>query len=270
MRTFTEQELKEILRKHKLWLEDSEQQDAERANLRDADLRGANLRYANLCDADLCGANLCYANLCGANLCYANLRDADLCGANLCGANLCYANLCGANLCGANLRYANLCYANLCGANLCGANLRYANLCDADLCDADLCDADLCGADLCGANLCGAKNTPFIPYACPDVGSFIGYKKANGLIVELEILSDAKRVSATGRKCRCDKAKVLSIQNIDGTISDKIAVRSNYCDYFIYKVGEIVAVDNFDDDRWNECSTGIHFFINRQEAVNYI
>ena len=209
MKTFTEQELKEILRKHKLWIEDSDQQDAERANLRGADLRGANLR--------------------GANLYGANLRGANLYGANLCDANLCDANLCG------------------------------ANLYDADLRDANLRDADLRGA----------KNIPFIPYACPDFGSFIGYKKAQGLIVELEILSDAKRVSATGRKCRCDKAKVLSIQNIDGTPSISTSVASDRDSKFIYKVGEIVAVDDFDENRWNECSTGIHFFINRQEAVNY-
>ena len=219
MKTFTEQELKEILKKHKLWLEDIGQQDAERANLRGADLCGA-----DLCDADLC--------------------DADLRGADLRGADLCDADLCDADLRGANLR----------GADLCGANLR---------------GADLRGADLRGADLCGAKNIPFIPYACPDFGSFIGYKKAQGLIVELEILSDAKRVSATGRKCRCDKAKVLSIQNIDGTPSVKTSVASNRDSKFIYKVGEIVAVDDFDENRWNECSTGIHFFINRQEAVNY-
>ena len=224
MKTFTEQELKEILKKHKLWLEDIGQQDAERANLRGADLCGA-----DLCDADLC--------------------DADLRGADLRGADLCDADLCDADLRGANLR----------GADLCGANLR----------GADLRGADLRGADLCGADLCGAKNIPFIPYACPDFGSFIGYKKAQGLIVELEILSDAKRVSATGRKCRCDKAKVLSIQNIDGTPSVKTSVASNRDSKFIYKVGEIVAVDDFDENRWNECSTGIHFFINRQEAVNY-
>ena len=45
---------------------------------------------------------------------------------------------------------------------------------------------------------------------------------------------------------------------------------SNIYDYnFIYKVGEIVEVDNFDKDRWNECSPGIHFFMTRDEAVRY-
>ena len=36
-----------------------------------------------------------------------------------------------------------------------------------------------------------------------------------------------------------------------------------------YRVGEIVEVDNFDEDRFNECSTGIHFFIARESAVAY-
>ena len=234
MKTFTEQELKEILRKHKLWLEDSDQQDAERA-----DLSCANLSCANLSCANLSCANLSWADLSWANLSRANLSRADLS------------------------------WANLSRANLSWANLSRANLSCADLSRANLSCADLSWADLSCANLSCAKNIPFIPYACPDFGAFIGYKKAQGLIVELEILSDAKRVSATGRKCRCDKAKVLSIQNIDGTPSVKTSVASDRDSKFIYKVGEIVTVDDFDENRWNECSTGIHFFINRQEAVNY-
>ena len=124
-------------------------------------------------------------------------------------------------------------------------------------------------ANLSGADLRGAKNIPFIPYACPDTGSFIGYKKARGYIVELEILSDARRCSATRRKCRCDKAKVLSIQNMDGSIADITEVKSNHDSNFVYRVGEIAEEPDFNEDRWNECSEGIHFFINRQEAVNY-
>ena len=234
MKTYTEQELKEILRKHKLWLEDSDQQDAERA-----DLSWADLSWANLSCANLSWANLSRADLSGANLSCADLSGADLSCADLSGADLSGADLSRADLSGADLSYANLSYANLSRAYLSGADLSYA------------------------------KNIPFVPYACPDFGSFIGYKIARGLIVELEILSDAKRVSATGRKCRCDKAKVLSIQNIDGTPSVKTSVASDRDSKFIYKVGEIVTVDDFDENRWNECSTGIHFFINRQEAVNY-
>ena len=134
---------------------------------------------------------------------------------------------------------------------------------------ADLRDADLRDADLYNADLRDAKNVPFIPYACPDFGIFIGFKKASGYIVVLEIPEDAKRLSGTGRKCRCNKAKVLEIQNIDGTKANVTEIRSDYDKNFIYKVGKIVTVHNFCEDRWSECSAGIHFFINRQEAVNY-
>ena len=184
-------------------------------------------------------------------------------------ANLSDAYLRGANLIGVNLRGANLSDAYLSDANLIGANLRGANLRGANLSDAYLIGANLRGAYLRGAYLRGAKNIPFIPYACPDTGSFIGYKKANGYIVELEILSDARRCSATGRKCRCDKAKVLSIQNMDGSVADITEVASRYNCNFVYKVGEIVEEPQFNEDRWNECSEGIHFFINRQESVEY-
>ena len=184
----------------------------------------------------------------------ADFRNADFRNADLRGADLRYTDLCGADL-----RYANLR----------DADLRYANLRDADLRDTDLCGADLRYANLRYADLRYAENVPFIPYACPDFGKFIGYKKASGCIVELEIPEDAKRLSATTRKCRCNKAKVLRILNYDRTVADVTEVRSNYNSAFVYKVGDIVSVDNFDEDRFNECSTGIHFFINFQEAVDY-
>ena len=159
--------------------------------------------------------------------------------------------------------------ADLSGANLRGADLSEANLSGANLSGADLSEANLSGAYLRGANLRGAKNVPFIPYACPDFGMFIGFKKAYGYIVVIEIPEDAKRLSATSRKCRCDKAKVLEIQNIDGTKANVTKVVSGYDPNFVYEVGKTVSVDNFCEDRWKECSPGIHFFINRQEAVNY-
>ena len=216
----------------------------------------ANLRGANLCGADLYGADLYGADLCGADLCGADLRRA-----NLRGANLRRANLCGADLYGADLRRANLYGANLCGANLCGADL-----CGANLCGADLYGADLCGADLCGANLCGAKGAYM---ACPTDGSFIGWKKASGYVVKLQIPEDARRSSAGGEKCRCDKAYVAEIQNADGTKADIEAIHSNHDNNFVYTVGATVEVPNFDDCRWNECAPGIHFFIDRRAAVEY-
>ena len=237
----TQEELNKILENHSRWLND--------CGGTQADLHGANLRVADLSRANLRGASLCLANLIGANL-----YRADLCGADLSGANLFGANLFG---------------ANLCGADLSGANLSAANLFGADLLGADLCGANLSGANLCAVDLCVAKNIPFIPYACPEFGVFIGFKKAGNKIVMLEIPEDAKRLSAAGRKCRCNKAKVLEIQNLDGTKAMETKVASNYDENFVYEVGETVSVSDFCEDRWEECSKGIHFFINRQEAVEY-
>lgn len=135
---------------------------------------------------------------------------------------------------------------------------------------ADLRSADLSGADLRGADLRGATNVPFIPMTCPEEGSFIGWKKCDsGRIVKLEIQADARRSSSTGRKCRCSKAKVLSIESVFGDITFDNAI-SKYDPNFIYHVGEVVSVDNFCEDRFYECATGIHFFINRQEAVDHM
>ena len=173
---------------------------------------------------------------------------------------------------------ADLVRADLVGANLVGANLREANLVGANLVGADLSGEDLSGANLSGAdlreaNLVGAKineNTKIkLPISCPDTGSFIGWKKARGLVIKLEIFAEAKRLSATSRKCRCNMATVLEIQNLDGTVSELKEISSDYDRNFIYKVGETVSVDKFDSNRWNECSNGIHFFITRGEAVNY-
>jgi hypothetical protein len=114
-----------------------------------------------------------------------------------------------------------------------------------------------------------AKNVKY-PIACPEKGSFTAFKKVRGnYIVELEIPADAIRCSATSRKCRCSKAKVISITNIDGSPSTVDIVYSQHDSTFSYKVGDVVKVDDFDPNRWHECAPGIHFFITRQEAVDY-
>ena len=212
------------------------------------------------------GADLRGTNLCGANLRDANLRGADLCNADLCDANLRDANLCDADLCDANLCGANLCGADLYGADLCDANLSDANLRDADLRSADLRGANLYGADLRGANLRNAKGCYL---SCPTEGSFIGWKKASGHIVKLRIPEDTRRSSATGHKCRCDKAYVMEIQNMDGTKATGDTVRSDHDKNFVYTVGATVEVPDFDDNRWSECAPGIHFFIDRRAAMEY-
>ena len=179
------------------------------------------------------------------------------------------ANLIGANLRGANLRGAYLRGADLNEADLSEADLRLADLSEANLWYADLSEVKLSEANLWDANLRETKNVPYIPMICPEEGAFIGYKKASGKIIKLYIPEDAKRSSATTRKCRCNKAKVLAIYELDGSISNVREVSSTKDSNFIYRINKEVVVDDFDEDRWNECSTGIHFFMQRQEAIDY-
>ena len=280
--------LEEILEDHKRWLNNNGGKranlmgvdlncvDLSDINLKKANLTDTNLRCANLTDINLNGANLELANLSRANLKNANLRNSNLNSSDLMGADLTDADLSSADLSVANLRDADLRSTCLRGANLNYIDLRGSVLKGTDLRNADLSydilrDADLKYADLRGANLNKVlynHQTSFFSLACPEEGSFIGYKKADDKIVKLLITEDSKRSSATTRKCRCSKAKVLSITNIENT-EEYNEVVSNYDNNFIYRVGETVEVENFDDDRWNECSNGIHFFITRDEAVIY-
>ena len=209
------------------------------------------------------------ADLTGAYLTGAYLKGADLTGADLKGADLKGAYLTGADLTGADLTGADLTGAYLTGAYLKGADLTGADLKGADLKGAYLTGAYLTGAYLKGADLKGAKEIPYVPFACPSDGAFIGWKKVCGNLIKLEIPEDARRCSATSQKCRCDKAKVLSVWNMRLEEEVSEVVNHAYNQKTLYKVGEMVYPDSFDEDRWNECSHGIHFFINKQDAINY-
>ncbi len=110
MRTITVEEMKDILEKHKKWLNG---EGGEKADLRETDLSGADLQNVNLRYVDLR---------------YANLTGADLSDANLQSAVLGYANLQSANLTGADLRYVNLQSADLRKAVLKNVSLQSANL----------------------------------------------------------------------------------------------------------------------------------------------
>lgn len=225
-------QLKEILEKHQKYL--NNEKDGVRANLSKTNLSGV-----NLIEADLSGALLIETNLSGADL-----GGADLSGADLRGANLSRADLSWANLRGADLSEANLINAKLDGAILYFANLEEVNMLPEII-------------------------DKFFPLVCPSDGSFIAWKKCGDYLVKLLIPEDALRSSAFGRKCRANKAKCLDIQNMDGTFSGLSEINSDYNRNFMYRIGETAIVDDFDTDRTRECSTGIHFFITRQEAVNY-
>ncbi len=208
--------------------------------------------------------------------------DTFLRGMNLSRLNLAFADLHGLDLSETMFDWANLCNAYLRDANLMYASMRGANLCQADMRGADLSLTNFQGANLYRADLKDSSNASGIPMACPESGGFIAYKKAYAklnltsayvfgcpVIVELEIPKTARRCSATTEKCRCDRANVLKIYDLRHQEIKFVKAFSGYDRAFEYKPGEMVIVPDFDDDRWNECSTGIHFFMSFQEAVEY-
>jgi hypothetical protein len=143
----------------------------------------------------------------------------------------------------ADLRGANLGGTDLQGADLRGANLRETNLYDADLGKA--------------------KNIPDhvveMTNICPE-GEIIGYKQLKGgVICTLKIPADSKRSNATTRKCRAEYVIVIEGEGF-----------SRHDPNFKYEVGKTVRPTKpFCEDRFDECSSGIHFFLTRDEAVNY-
>lgn len=183
-------------------------------------------------------------------------------------------NLSHAILTGNDMRHTDLSSINLSHAKLIGNDMRWIDMSYADLRYAKLTGNDMTYTDM----RCTYMRDTFIedcliPMACPSDGAFIGWKKARhcgeAVLVKLLIPEDAKRSSATGRKCRCDKAKVIEILTLKGNIEVESAV-SNYDSSFVYKKGEVVCEPNFCENRFEECATGIHFFIDRKEAEKYL
>jgi hypothetical protein len=162
---------------------------------------------------------------------------------------------------------ADLGGANLSGADLGGADLRSADLGGADLRSADLRSADLRSANLSGADLRGAKDIPALVAAqltiLPAENSIIGWKKCrDGVIVKIQVPAEAKRSNASGRKCRAEYVKVLEVIGAEVGISTHDGKTE-------YRVGKTVKCDYWCEDRWQECTGGIHFFITREEAEDY-
>lgn len=62
---------------------------------------------------------------------------------------------------------------------------------------------------------------------------------------------------------------MVSITCPDGTDDGTDIVSSWRNSDFLYKIGETVKVRDFDKNRWKEYAPGIHFFMTREEAVDY-
>ena len=201
---------------------------------------------------------------------------------------------------GDNIRFVNTCFksCNFFDSDI-NINLEMADIIDCGFDSINFGDKDIFSSNILnnGNTFTDCNNIPYIPMSCPSEGSFIGWKKIRfksakiecktlnidqtvyeTVLVKLKIPASAKRSSALSRKCRCSKAKVIGIYNLDGTITKMKSVTNitrindliNREQKTEYKVGEYVYPDSFDENRWNECSNGIHFFMDIHDAIRYM
>lgn len=205
------------------------------------------------------------------------LEEMDLTGYDLSDLDFTLASFLNVTLDQVNFSGASLENALMDGCSMREADYRNANLKTASMRECDMTGCDIRGADLFCAVLEHAKlegvisdeSTRWFRLHCPESGPFVAYKKClNDRIVQLLVPADAKRTSATGKTCRCNKAKVLAIKNFDETLSYDEAW-STVDDGFVYRKGEWVEVKDFNEDRWMDSTTGIHFWMNRDEAIAY-
>ena len=174
---------------------------------------------------------------------------------------------------GASFYHCNFDKTSFIKSNMTDAHFGYSCLGESNLTDAWIRNTHFNNAYIEKAMM------PYFPMVCPDEGEFIAWKACRVswgnevVIVKLLIPKDAKRSSGTGRKCRADKAKVLEFQSLDGTKlngKQKSCIVSWWNGRFTYNIGKIVKPEEpFCENRYEECASGIHFFMNREEAVRF-
>jgi uncharacterized protein YjbI with pentapeptide repeats len=231
-----------------------------------SDLSSSDLRYSNLSCSNLGGSDLRYSHLRYSDLSGRNLSGRDLSSSDLRYSNLSCSNLSGSDLSCSNLSGSDLSGSDLSGSDLSGSDLRYSNLSGCDLGGCDLGGSDLSGSDLGGCDLSGSINAglPVARTIIVPEGQIIGWKKlGNGAIAKLSIPADARRSNASGRKCRAEFADVLEIFGAESGMSTNHAPESLRIEY---RAGIRVTCNEWDANRFNECSGGIHFYITRTEA----
>ena len=100
------------------------------------------------------------------------------------------------------------------------------------------------------------------------------YVKGAEKIAVLSIPANAQRNQDEDDdyKCRASEAKVLRIEHLDGkkmVLKKGVVAKSGYDPKFAYKVGTTVRPKEEFDTGSYACASGIHFFMRREDAVNY-
>ena len=216
--------------------------EGERLSFPSCEFRGMDLTGWRLSDIDFTLSSFQEVVLNGADFSGSSVENALFDGCPMRGAD--FRN---SRMVTASFRYCDMRNDNICGANLFGAVLEFARL------DGIISD----------------ESTKWFRLHCPEKGAFLAYKKCvNDRLVQLLVPADAKRTSATRPSCRCNRAKVLTIKSFDYRESFDEAW-SLVDENFAYRNGPWVEVKDFNEDRWQDSTTGIHFWLTREEAKRY-
>lgn len=253
-----------------------------------ADLSGMNLSYISCPGLDFRGANLQGCMIKGSDFRHSIFSGADLSGCVIDHTRMSNSSFNNTNFTDSEIIASSFEDSVLQDANFENATIKLAVFNSAVLVKANFNNARLINMEnlFFNAAIDSDNNLgDLFPLACPKEGSFIGWKVGcdippnasiqrryiygENLIIKLEIPADAKRLSGFGNKCRCDKAKILDIF-CPGTHVSKQRARSKFYGDLIYEVGKTVCVDNFDENRWHECSYGIHFVMTQEELKEYM
>lgn len=202
-------------------------------------------------------------------------------------------DLSGLDLSGIDFSWATFVDVVFAGSRFVGSCLEHVKCTNVDFASSDMTRSSLVGGDFRGCNLsrtnCDGTNftasqleganleglidtdsTIHFRNHCPQDCYIFGYKKCfNNRMVKLLIPKNAKRCSSTTNACRCERARVVAITDMDGNGSYKEAV-SFVDENFIYRLGEMAVADSYHEDRWLDSSHGIHFWMTFEEALGYM
>lgn len=260
----TKDEFNAIMQKHDLWLAgDPKGQRAsfKEKNLSKLSIINRNLRCVDFSEAECVGTKFINCWLDNADFEDANLTSAEFYTCSALDVVFTDANLTSAYFAGTNLKTMAVS----------GANLK---------------DVQFKDCFLLRVWFDTAENVPenVMPIVCPEVGSFRAFKKViypvfpfhtgnrawKSAVAEIEIPEHAKRTSATTNKCRCSEAKVIRYWTLDHKPLNIHVTHSQHDADFTYVKGATVKPEEeFDTNRWEECTSGIHFFLTFDSAANY-
>lgn len=229
-----------------------DERDALRKESPDAklDLRNSIIKGLDLSRGDMKGLDLSRATF---EKC--NLRGADFSGSKLDNVAFYKNDLVGMKLCGCLARGCSFRFQDMTDIDLRGTNIYASVLEDALNQDKVIVDDD----------------TKWYKMRCPEIGeAFVAWKCCTDLrVVMMLVPRDAKRCMATMETGRAERVKVLKITSIDESENYSWA-QSTVDPNFYYDVGKwLEPANGFEEDRWKDSSAGIHFFLDRQQCVDY-